>query len=464
MKVIHVTSELAPIAKVGGIGDVILGFCRASLAVGMDVEVILPLYSKINLDLLPDLQKKRNFSFSYGRETLTCTVFHATYAGIPLTLLDINGRSGPFCRQNIYGEKDDIYRFSMFCLASAKYLEDQLFSVVHLHDWMTAVIPYLLQKNAPNVLSLHNLAYTGITSKATLEGMGISPEPFLFEGSYSLLKGGIEIADSLVAVSPNYAREILSPGIGNGLSEVLRNNKEKLCGILNGIDYDYWNPEFDPCLKLHYTKDQLSNKTLIKQELYDSLSLLSPNKPLVVAIARLVPQKGPELIHAGFSKALKEGCSCLLLADSQDSEARRPFEELKKEYPHQIHLEFEFNEPLSHLAFSASDLTLIPSHFEPCGLTQMIAMRYGSIPIVRATGGLKDSVTQETGFIFNEIDAAELEKCIEQALQLWEHNPQKWHSMQIAGMSQDLSWQTPAKEYKKLYQNLISQFKANAAQ
>jgi starch synthase len=461
MRVIHVASELAPIAKVGGIGDVILGLCRSCIEIGIEIEVVLPLYSKIDLGLLLDLQKEQTLSFLYGKDQITCNVFRATHAGIPLVLLDIDGRSNPFRRENIYGENDDVFRFSLFNLAAAKYLEEQLFSILHLHDWMTAAIPYLIKKNAPNVLSLHNMAYMGMTSKEDLLAMQLPLEPFEFNNNYSLLKGGIEIADSLVAVSPTYAQEILAPAFGNELSKTLLENKEKLCGILNGIDYDYWNPSVDPHLNHNFSKDHLGNKTLLKQELYDSLSLINPDKPLVSAVARLVPQKGPELIFAGFEKALDNGCSCVFLAASQDKEARAPFEALKEKYPHQLHLEFTFNEPLSHLVFAASDLSLVPSHFEPCGLTQMIAMRYGTIPIVNPTGGLKDTVTSETGFLMKKPTPEEIKNSLIKAFSLWDHDPQTWHRMQRACMNQDFSWHHPAEEYKTLYQKLITTYKAS---
>ncbi len=429
MKIVHLASELAPVAKVGGLGDVLQGLSRALLAKGHQVEVILPKYDTLDLSLLP-------------RE-------------IPVKLIE----SPFFERGVIYGCEDDSARFTFFCRAALDYLQKsgRCPDVIHLHDWHTAVAAPLLKEQYPELIAqciftIHNLAYQGECEESVLDQLGWKSDIIKEGATYNLMKGGILYADHVTTVSPNYAHEILTTNQGGTLQAVLQAHQNKFSGVLNGIDYEYWNPATDPHLPAPFSLKKLAGKKLAKQELRKRLSLAEEARPLVVAITRLVPQKGPELIKAALLKTLELGGQFILLGSALDEKTHKEFEALKVEHtdsPH-VHLELTYNEKLSHLVFGGGDLFLVPSLFEPCGLTQMIAMHYGNVPLVRATGGLVDTVFDGVnGFSFGPPTTEAICETLERALPLW--NTPKWNALIESGMEVDHSWDRPAEEYLKIY-------------
>ena len=462
MEIIHVAAELAPVAKVGGLGDVLHGLSRALIEKGHRVTVLLPKYNTLNLDFVKDLKVlEANQVVRFEKEDCTHTLWQGNVDGIPIIFIESHDPRAFFDRDTVYGCKDDVDRFNYFCLAALEYIRKHEFEVVHLHDWHTSALAGLLKERAPEVrtkviLTLHNLAYQGQCGAAELERIGWKSELLASSDHYNLLQGGIIFADKVTTVSPNYAHEILTTDTKDPLQTTLRAHRHKFSGILNGIDYAFWNPKTDKFLPCHYSLHNLSNKEIVKQELKKRLSLADEKCPLVCAVTRLVYQKGPELIKAAILRTLEWGGQFVLLGSTADEQTYTQFYNLKRKLagsPH-VHLELSFSEELSHLVFAASDLFLIPSLFEPCGLTQQIAMRYGTVPLARACGGLVDTVFEEkNGFLFGTPSAEALNMALDNALDTWYHKPARWQKLIETGMSTDFSWEKPCEKYLALYRS-----------
>lgn len=415
MRIVHVSSEFAPLVKSGGLGDAVGGLTKQLALLGEDVHILIPKYNFLKTNGLP-----KN-----------------------LHLIDM----GPFNASALYGFPDDVPRFLHFCKASKEYLEQHFPSidVLHLHDWHAAPLASLCRHAKKTVLSIHNLEYQGKCGIQDLQAVGIK-EVELFQGtdprypeSYNCLKGGIESADEVIAVSPTYAKEIITPEFGFGLDQVLL--KKKPIGIVNGIDREIWAPT------TYKSTDSPEKIIAGKQKIKDLLG--KKGVPWIGSITRLVPQKGPELILAGLEHTVKKGGVFALLGSAPD-EMRGPYEKLKQKYAGhpQVLFEIFFNDELAHQLYAALDFLIVPSHFEPCGLTQLIAMAFGTIPIVRATGGLKDTVNTQNGFTFNDYTPTALCHAIDEAMSL---SKSAYHTMIKTGIESDLSWKKPALEYLKVY-------------
>ncbi|MCC5831895.1 MAG: glycogen synthase [Chlamydiales bacterium] len=451
MDIVHIASELAPIAKVGGLGDVLQGLSRALLSKGHQVEIILPKYDALDLNSVSDLE----FGTSFGE--------FSTWKGIvdslPVTLIESQDPNELFDRGTIYGCSDDPVRFAFFCRAALDYLRDsgRRPDVIHLHDWHTAVAAPLIKKKYPEleariVFTIHNLAYQGHCGEEIFEDLGWKSAKIKDGDSYNLMKAGLLFSDYVTTVSPTYAQEILTTEMGGGLQPLFKSLQNRFSGVLNGIDYAYWDPAKDSLLVERFSLRRLAGKERVKKELRKRLSLADEECPLVVAITRLVPQKGPELIKAALLRTLEWGGQFVLLGSALDEKTHGQFYNLKRKLTgsHHVHLELSYNEELSHLVFGGGDLFLIPSIFEPCGLTQMIAMRYGTVPLVRETGGLADTVFDgKNGFTFTQPTAEAIGEAIDRALPLW--NTPKWQKLVEAGMKGDYSWDKPAENYLKIY-------------
>ncbi|MCH9704045.1 MAG: glycogen/starch synthase, partial [Chlamydiae bacterium] len=343
-----------------------------------------------------------------------------------------------------------------FCAAATALLESkEAPDVVHLHDWHTALVAKLYS-SARTILTIHNLAYIGGCSKETLHKIGLMElSDFVLEDHYSLLRGGLVAADLITTVSPTYAEEILTKPFGGPFCQLLNGNRDKLVGILNGIDYSYWNPQRDEFLPFPYSSAMLSGKDEMKRMIQTKLDMPKEDNLLVTAIARLVEQKGPDLIEAAIRMTERRGGQFVLLGSASDPKTQEQFASLKKELAHNpnISLQLLYDEELAHQLFAAADLLIVPSLFEPCGLTQMIAMRYGTLPLVRKTGGLADTVIDGVdGFVFEEASSEAIEACLTRCFALF--NSEKWTEMQSNALSRDWSWTIPTQTYLSHYQNL----------
>lgn len=469
MRIVHLTAEFAPIAKAGGLGEVVLGLSRELLKSGHEIEVILPKYDFLTPSKLPDLKiEVPHFKCLEHNNAL----WSARVEGCPIHLLEARHPAGFFHRGKIYGYDDDAARFIYFTRASLELLKQQKkqIDILHLHDWHVSLAAPLIKdlfkelKIGATVLTLHNVEYQGICALHDLALFGIDGRKYLTkENQINLLKLGIEYADAIVPVSPTYAEEILLPEYGFHLDQTLRANRSKIKGILNGIDTKIWDPATDPHLPHHF---RVESALKGKEEIRKTFSLDIKKRPWVGTVSRLVPQKGPHLIMETLKTTIQKGGTFILLGSSPIPELQEEFDRLLKEYADhpQVSLNYTYDEALAHKIYAALDFLIVPSLFEPCGLTQLIAMRYGTIPIVRKTGGLKDTVfdhddpkipaSQRNGFTFSLPTPESLNVTLDRAFRLFFQDPASIQSLIRRGMNTDFSWKKPAKEYLKLYRNL----------
>lgn len=463
LDIMHIATELAPIAKVGGLGDVVYGLSKELIRQGHFVEILLPKYDCLDYQLLKNLKVEiPELSFDAG----SVTIWSANLDNLSIKLIEPLARDD-FLRGKIYGEPDDIERFVYFSQACLKYILTKKTppNILHIHDWHPALTIPLLQKEKSlksirTVLTLHNLEYQGQCNPQLLTDLKIPP-------ANSFLELGITYADAVTTVSPTYEKEIQTSIGGWGLDKLLTKNVSKLTGILNGIDPEYWNPEKDPHLFQKYSLSSLSHiqhgKKANQAHLRQLLGLTPSHLPLVACVTRLVSQKGPQLIAHALLRTLEKGGQFVLLGSSGTPEITHEFRLLKERFADNPHLSLNFdrNESLAHLIYASADLLLIPSLFEPCGLTQLIAMRYGTIPLVRKTGGLADTVfdidtatvpvTQRNGFTFDFPDTAGINWALDRALECFAHDKKKWHSLIENGSKLDFSWKQSVQDYLKVY-------------
>lgn len=475
MHIVNITSEMASIAKVGGLGDVVLGLSMELAKQKQNIEVIIPKYKTTDTSLLKNLKVIiPDMPSYYNGEWYGNSIWQASLGKIKITLIEHNKY---FERDAIYGYSDDVERFTYFSRAALEYLKTSGAKpdVLHIHDWETAVAAPLCREIyheffSPKILlSIHNVKYQGHCHRSHLDAVGLPSDKYFQPDALqnfndhncaNLLKGGIIFSDHITTVSPNYAWEITTLEGGFGLDGIFKEYQDKFCGILNGIDYDFWNPAKDQWLDSHYTIRDVTKrnkdmptfpKKIANQEyIRDKLSLEHGHRPIIGAITRLVPQKAPDLIKHALYYALKHNGQFILLGSSPIPEINRDFQHLQEEFrdhPH-IHIDLSINEPLAHLIYAASDMFIVPSLFEPCGLTPMIASRYATIPIVRRTGGLIDSVSDDfNGFTFFDPTIESFDKVLNRAFNTWFNNPQQWKEMIINGMKIDFSWKSAAKQY-----------------
>ena len=456
MRIVHVATELAPLAKVGGLADVIYGLSKELVRQGHDVTVILPFYPCLrHLDLRP----LDEITLLEEGHRHTNRIFTSLYDGLRLILVE---DTRYFNREHIYGEPDDHARFMYFSLAAMELLnrQEDPIDVLHVHDWPAALcIPLYCNIYAEDhliirctLLTIHNIQHQGRCSIENLHRLGIASfYDFLIDPLdprlANLLKGAITHADVVTTVSSTYLKDIQQDEWGFGLSPLVRTSLSKFYGIVNGIDTAYWNPERDPYLFENYNIHTLSHKKVNRRLLSEELNLPSQETPLFVAITRLASQKGPEYIKRAIEHVLWHGGQFILLGiPTHETEAL--FHNLPT-HPN-LHIHYGYDERLAHLTYAAADYIIVPSHFEPCGLTQMIAMRYGTIPIARRTGGLVDTIKhQKTGYLFNNWDDFFI--VLDQALKGHPH-----FSMREEGMSEDFSWHRSAEKYLHLYNATIA--------
>jgi starch synthase len=481
MRIVHIVSECAPFAKSGGLGDVVYGLSRMTARYGHAVEVIVPFYKSIQG--IHNESKIDEFSLKLSHEQIIITVYYMVIHEIPVYLIDCDTKKNLFNRTSIYGEDDDAHRFLSFCYFSLCYLErkKQITPfILHLHDWPTAFTPYFLSRSFKElshhvlgcILTIHNLQHQGITHKNHFTYFGYAsnslPNLFHHQGNpdyINLLKSGIDTVNHCTVVSPTYLKEIQTKEFGFGLEQFIKEHIHKFSAILNGIDTQYWNPLVDPFLHRNYRADALidhviEEKYRNKHYLQKKLGLDPSHRPLFVFITRLVEQKGPWLILESIKEIIKKGCQCVLLGSEPSAELKEAFQEIDK--PGQVYMDFKYQEGLSHLCFAAADAIIVPSIFEPCGLTQMIAMRYGAIPIVRKTGGLADTVhdiehsnmplKNRNGFVFEYPTLDSMDYIITRAIDCFDNNQEQWKTLMKTCLLQDHSFEVPASLYIAVYQ------------
>lgn len=500
MKIVHIASELAPIAKVGGLGDVIHGLSKQQHQNGNDVEIFLPKYDIIkyrsveNLSLdLPDLWSYED-TFRYHN-----SVWSGIVDGLKVFFIEPHHNQYYFNRGLIYGSLNDVERFLYFCRAVCEYLYTQKKQpdIIHLHDWPTATVAPLIKhiyedlgfQYGALVLTIHNIEHQGRCHPRNLTRIGLRGEDFRTiekmqdpddPSLINLLKGGIIYSDSITTVSPKYAEEIKTPEYGFGLDTTIGEYEHKLSGILNGIEPEYWNPSKDSFLTIKYPSNPtfveriLKHKEENRHELCKKLGIEPCQGPLITCISRIAKQKSPKLIHRALQYTLQKEGNFVLLGAPHDLHTEKEFLHIKDHYksnPH-VHIELRYDEELAHLLYAAADAIVIPSLYEPCGLTQMISMRYGTVPIARKTGGLADTVFDiddesvpaklRTGFTFQSPDESSVDKVLDRVFDCYLNEKNKWMILVQNGLSLDTSWKNSANQYQAQYSSAIKFHKRSA--
>lgn len=498
MYIIHIAAELAPVAKVGGLADVTLGLSRELSWKGHDVDIIIPKYDCMNTDEVRDLTLVESELLSlYDGKLYPNLVWMGWVENLKVYFIEPHHPRYFFNRGCFYGCADDIERYLYFSRAAIEFMHKRELNadIIHLHDWQSAVIAplyYDIYKpkgfTKPKIaFTIHNIEYQGLCSPGNLDMIGLDGSSYLAadklqdtndKGLINLLKGAIVYSDRITTVSPNYAKEVLTPQGGRGLDQTLLHYQDKFSGILNGIDYSYWNPEIDRYLPAHFSsrempankKDHntLDKKAFIKKNLRETLMLDEVHRPIIGCIARLVPQKGIDLIEFTMHYAIAHQAQFVLLGSSPIPAINEKFQRLKQRYqdhPH-VSITLHHQEQLAHTIYAGCDMFIVPSLFEPCGLTQMIALKYGTIPIVRKTGGLADTIVdvdtpdktlpETNGFVFEAPSNAGIESALNRALDCWFNNPEKWRHLMVNGMNIDFSWNHPSDAYLQTYNQMIN--------
>ncbi len=478
-KVLFVTTEAVPFAATGGMGEVCSSLPRAlNNAKKTEARVIMPLYEDIAYRFKSAMTFVCNITVGLSWRNQYCGLFKLEYDGVTYYFVD---NEYYFKRPNIYGYYDDAERFAFLSKATLELLPHMDFKpdVLHSNDHLTALVPiyYALEyRNKPgyggikNVFTIHNINYQGIYPTVIAgDVFGISEEDLNvveFNGKINLVKGAIETCDMITTMSPQYAREIRLPEFSGGLDGILIENRNKLCGILNGIDIDKYNPVTSQSLFYNYDANSLDVKKRNKVELQRMLSLPEdPEVPLVCMIGRMVAYKGYDLLRKSINKVGPEGNILdtniqLIVMGQGDADIEGYFAHVQKMYDRRVRALITYNTDLMIKVLAAADICLMPSRTEPCGLTQMSACRFGTVPIVRATGGLIDSIVDceknadGNGFMFEEYDSDVMDKTITRAVSMFYYHKDEWRKLQKRGMASDFSWARAADSYNELYRNI----------
>jgi starch synthase len=470
MNILMAASEALPFAKTGGLADVVGALPAALVRLGHHVDVVMPRYKG-----MPEGDERRRFPVALGPLVAAAETSVVQREGVRFIFVD---HPGYFDRDHLYGSgghdyADNPERFAFLCKAALEWIRqsDTTYDVLHTHDWQTAMLPVFAARGAgasarvPTVLTIHNLAYQGNFDASWLPRLGLGwdqmrVDALEFWGRISYLKGGIAASRLITTVSPRYATEIQTPELGFGFDGILRERAADLVGILNGIDYDQWDPASDLNLPVPYDASNLIGKGAAKRKVLETYGFPLTDevlrRPLVGMISRLVDQKGFDLLAALADELPRVGASFVLLGTGE-----RRYEDLwlalTARYPDVIRARIGFDEGLAHLIEGGADLFLMPSRFEPCGLNQMYSLRYGTLPLVRATGGLFDTVRNfdprtggGTGFTFDQYSPQALLNTLRWALGVFGDRP-TWQRLQRAAMAQDNSWAASAREYEKVY-------------
>ena len=477
--VLYLSAEMVPYARTGGLALVAADLPRALRRLGDDVRVILPRYGLIDPDQHHLVRILENFPVPFENEMETAGLWQAQDAEVPTYFIEHSRFFGE--RQGIYSFPDDAERFIFYSRASLEACRRLGWQpqVIHCNEWHTALVPNWIRTvyaedpffaETAVIYNIHNLAYQGIFGHRVLEIAGIASHGFIahpevspgLNDVVSLMARGIIFADIIVTVSPTYAREILTPEFGGGLEPVLRDRQNRLFGILNGIDFERYNPTADPNLSACFQPGDPAGRAACKAALQREAHLAArPRVPLISVSSRLSDQKGYDILAAVLEPLLQHVKARWVIMGTGEQRYHDLLSDLQRRYPDRLAVFLTWDERLSRRIFAGADLFLMPSRHEPCGLDQMIAMHYGAVPVVHATGGLADTVIDHrpprvgTGFTFKAYDGMALYAAIVRAVEAY-HHPDIWTAIQREGMSQDFSWTQPAHAYQDMYRRARS--------
>ncbi|MBR5806358.1 MAG: glycogen synthase GlgA [Oscillospiraceae bacterium] len=471
MKILFCSSEVVPFAASGGLGDVAGSLPKSLNAEGQDVRVILPLYGKIKEKYSEDLKFIDSFNVSLGWRNQYCGLFTMEQNGVTYYLLD---NEFYFNRPNLYGYGDDGERFAFYSKAILESLLHMDFEpdIIHANDWQSALVTLYINvyyrhiqkfQKIKTVFTIHNIAYQGQYGYNMIADTLGLPQEWAhhaeYNGDTNFMKAAIENADKVTTVSPTYAQEILDPWFAHGLDPILREKQHKLWGILNGIDYESYNPKTDKIIVKNFHADAfIKNKAVCKKELRSLFNLEEDGSPIISMVTRLVGHKGVDIVVQAMQGLIDKGYQVVVLGTGE-SQYEEFFRDLAARYPGRVGVEIAFIPALSRKIYAGSDMFLMPSKSEPCGLSQMIALRYGTVPIVRETGGLKDSVKDSqdgvgNGFTFANYSADELYGACMRAYEGYQ-DTKGWRVLVKRAMQSDCSWKNSAKEYIRMYEDTM---------
>src|SRR3984893_9992447 len=482
LKLCILSSEIVPYAKTGGLADVAGALVRNLASLGHDVRAFMPLYPIVRRnhpDLKPVLGAQR-ISLSIGNTEYWFSLLSATYpkSDAPVYFIDCPAL---FDREQLYTFDPDEHRlFFIYTRAALEGCRRLGFApdIFHCNDWHTAFLPLYLKTlygsdsllaHAKSLLTIHNIAFQGVMSSAVAPDLGLGAAWSLLDqgdmarGIINSLQTGIKHGHCVSTVSPTYAREICETPLGMGLQTTLRERTDRVVGILNGVDYEEWDPRHDPHLSAHFSAQDLRGKLINKEMLIATANVkISSSHPLIGMVTRLAEQKGIDLLFDALPGLLQARDFGLVVLGNGDAKYTDFFADLARRYADRLSFNTRFDEPLAHLIEAGSDIFLMPSHYEPCGLNQMYSLRYGTIPVVRNTGGLADSVEhfnpssgRGTGCVFNDYDAPAVRWAVNTVLD-WYADPHSWAPLQQNAMAKDFSWARQVREYEALYRRLIS--------
>ena len=477
MKILFAASEAVPFCKTGGLADVAGSLPQALAASGDKVEVILPLYQRVSDAWRNELSFVCNIEVPLGWRRVYCGLFRMEKDGVTWYFVD---NEYYFKRDALYGHYDDGERFGFFSRAIVALLPSLEFlpEVIHCNDWQTALVPIYLKdecvrwpevRGIKTVFTIHNIEYQGRYGKETLEDLfGLAPGWFAdgtvaMDGDVNLLKGALMVCDAITAVSPTYAQELRHAFFAHGMQSVIERNAGKLHGVLNGIDMARYDPSTGTGIPHKFSVKSMAGKAKNKAHLQEQMRLtVNPDVPVIGIVSRLVSHKGLDLICQVFDQIMDLNCQFVVLG-SGDWNYEQFFEQKRNQYDGRMGLYRGYNEGLANTIYAGADLLLMPSKSEPCGLAQMIAMRYGTVPIVRETGGLKDTVHPYeswcgagNGFTFADYNSGDMLYVIRQAVDLYYNNPTAFANLRKAGMSEDFSWKRSAEAYNDIYRTIRS--------
>jgi starch synthase len=490
MNILFVSSEVAPFAKSGGLGDVAGALPRQLHAFGHDVRVVLPLYPRVRAPGRVFHEVARNVDIQLGPTRVRFSIYRSDMPGAarddgtPLPVYFIHC-PGLFDRPSLYGQaKDEHVRFATLCWAAFKTCQHVAFApdIMHINDWQTSLIPLLLRtrfswdklfEKTKTVLTLHNIGHQGTFPASVLPETGLADSAHLFHqeelkaGRLGFLVTGLLYADAITTVSPTYAKEIQTPEQGVRLDSILRQRRDVLSGILNGIDETEWNPEADHYLPASFSAKSLEGKEVCKRALLQTLKLpYRPEVPVIGLVSRLVWQKGLDLVVDVMPHLLMQHRFQLVVLGKGEPRYEDFFRTLHRAFPNKVHFDSAFNESRAHLIEAGADMFLMPSRYEPCGLNQMYSLRYGTVPIVHKTGGLADTVWpfdersgHGTGFVFEHFTDQGLAWGIREALRIWGSGSgkyrERWQHLQRNGMSLPFGWRHRVGRYVDIYRGLV---------
>jgi starch synthase len=487
MYTVVVATECAPAAQAGGLGDVVFGLSREVELRGHAVEIILPKYDCMRYDHVWGLHVSfKDLWVPWYGGAVHCSVWFGYVHGRKCFFIEPHSRDSFFSRGAFYGFADEYMRFAFFSKAAMEFMlqSNKRPDVIHCHDWHTALVPVMLYEiyqyhgmhDQRVCFTVHNFRHQGIAGEDVLWATGLGRPWYYFDpyrmrddfnvAALNLMKGALLYSNFITTVSRRHAWEVRHSDQGFGLGHSLFIHQSKFGGVLNGVDYEIWNPETDKLIPYQYGVENLQPKYGNKQALRERFWLRQGNKPIVAYVGRLDAQKGLDLIRHAIFYSLSRGAQFVLLGPGSESDVQEQFWRLKRDLNDNpdCHLEIGFSQELAHLIYAGADIVVVPSNFEPCGLTPLIAMRYGTVPAVRGIGGLLDTVSdrdysdgpadERSGYVFYQSDPQGVESALRRAIDLWYDDPGQFRQLMINGMRRDFSWRNAATDYIRIYDHI----------